>query len=136
MRVDGGFEVDEVPGSEVFSWGVEGDQFQAGEAGEDVGDFVGSVVAFAEREALGVRSDEEGVECGEAGAVGDCVAVQQGGEDLLEAGGRGGREAGVDVGHLVQLRCGQNWTGLDWTSREGVPCLLAGSGGPPSAPLR
>lgn len=57
-----------------------------------------AVVAAGEGDAARVEEDEERVEGGEAGAVGQGGRAEEGGEDSFEAGGVGGGVARVDVG--------------------------------------
>lgn len=57
-----------------------------------------AVVPAADSDALGVEEDDQGVEGGQAGGVGQGGALEEGGEDGFEAGGVGAGVAAVDVG--------------------------------------
>lgn len=95
--VDGGFEEDDVALLEVVGVAVEVEFLQARETGEE-GDYaVAAMVAFADGDAAGVKEGEGCVEGGETGGVGDCFAVEEGGEDGFEAGWVGAGEARIDV---------------------------------------
>lgn len=63
----------------------------------DSDDAVAAVVAFTDDDALWVEENEEGVEGGEAGGVGDYGAIEEAREDCFVAGGVGVGKARVDV---------------------------------------
>lgn len=95
--VDRGFEEDDVALLEGVGVAVEIESLQARETGEE-GDYaVAAVVAFADGDPAGVEEGECCVEGGETGGVGDCFAVEEGGEDGFEAGWVGAGEARIDV---------------------------------------
>lgn len=55
------------------------------------------MVSAADTDALGVQEDVESVQSRQAGRVGQTGGVEERREESLEAGARGGGEAGVDV---------------------------------------
>jgi hypothetical protein len=78
--------------------GLELELLQAVELVEEPEDAVAAVVAAADGDAFGVEEDDERVEGGEAGGVGEGRTAEEGGEDCFVAGAGWGGVAGVDVG--------------------------------------
>lgn len=95
--VDRGFEEDDVALLKGVGVAVEVEFLQARETGEE-GDYaVAAVVAVADGDPAGIEEGEGCVEGRETGGVGDCFAVEEGGEDGFEAGRVGAGETRIDV---------------------------------------